>query len=44
VLRCPFDPVQIAILGYEVLEPGLLGADQIAFGALAIGANILREI
>jgi AraC-like DNA-binding protein len=27
-----------------VLEPGLAGADQIAFGALAIGANILREI
>jgi len=34
----------VAILGYEVLEPGLAGADQIAFGALAIGANILREI
>jgi AraC-like DNA-binding protein len=34
----------VAILGYEVLEPGLPGADQIAFGALAIGANILREI
>ena len=34
----------VAILGYEVLESGLAGADQIAFGALAIGANILREI
>ncbi len=34
----------VAILGYEVLEPALAGADQIAFGALAIGANILREI
>jgi AraC-like DNA-binding protein len=34
----------VAILGYEVLEPGLTGAAQIAFGALAIGANILREI
>jgi len=33
-----------AVLGYEVLEPGLPGADQIAFGALAIAANLLREI
>jgi AraC-like DNA-binding protein len=34
----------VAVLGYEVLEPGLAGADQIAFGALATGANMLREI
>ena len=34
----------LAILGYEVLEPDLPGAEQIVFGALAIAANLLREI
>ncbi len=34
----------LAVLGYEVLEPDLLGAEQIVFGALAIAANLLREI
>ncbi len=34
----------VAILGYEVLEPGLTGTEQITFGALAIGANLLRDI
>jgi AraC-like DNA-binding protein len=34
----------VAFLGYEVLEPGLAGANQIVFGALAIAANLLREI
>lgn len=34
----------IAVLGYEVLEPDLIGAEQIVFGALAIAANLLREI
>lgn len=34
----------LAILGYEVLEPDLLGAEQIVFGALAIAANLLRQI
>jgi AraC-like DNA-binding protein len=34
----------LAILGYEMLEPHLLGAEQIVFGALAIAANLLREI
>ncbi len=33
-----------AVLGYEVLEPDLVGAEQIVFGALAIAANLLREI
>jgi len=32
------------ILGYEVLEPDLPGVEQIVFGALAIAANLLREI
>jgi AraC-like DNA-binding protein len=35
---------KLAILGYEVLEPDLPGAEQIVFGALAIAANLLREI
>ncbi|MCM8595481.1 AraC family transcriptional regulator [Accumulibacter sp.] len=35
---------RLAILGYEVLEPDLIGAEQIVFGALAIAANLLREI
>jgi AraC-like DNA-binding protein len=34
----------LAVLGYEVLEPDLPGAEQIVFGALAIAANLLREI
>ncbi len=34
----------LAVLGYEILEPDLAGADQIVFGALAIAANLLREI
>ena len=34
----------LAVLGYEVLEPDLVGAEQIVFGALAIAANLLREI
>lgn len=34
----------VAVLGYEILEPGLIGTEQITFGAIAIGANILREI
>jgi AraC-like DNA-binding protein len=33
-----------AVLGYEVLAPGVPGADQMTFGALAIGANILRGL
>lgn len=34
----------VAVLGYEVLEPEQVGANQIVFGALAIAANLLREI
>ena len=34
----------VAVLGYEVLEPDLVGTEQIVFGALAIAANLLREI
>jgi len=34
----------IAFFGYEVLEPGLAGADQIAFGAMAIACNMLRDL
>lgn len=34
----------VAVLGYEVLEPGLVGTEQIVFGALAIAANLLHEI
>ena len=33
-----------AVLGYEVLTPGIPGADQVTFGALAIGVNILRGL
>jgi AraC-like DNA-binding protein len=33
-----------AALGYEVLTPGVPGADQVTFGALAIGANVLRGL
>jgi len=34
----------LAVLGYEVLEPNLVGGEQIVFGALAIATNLLREI
>ena len=34
----------LGVLGYEVLEPDLVGAKQIVFGAIAIAANLLREI
>ena len=34
----------IAFLGYEVLEPGLEGAEQVAFGAMAIAVNMMREL
>jgi AraC-like DNA-binding protein len=33
-----------AYLGYEVMAPGIPGADQVTFGALAIGTNILRKL
>jgi AraC-like DNA-binding protein len=33
-----------AMLGYEVLTPGVRGADQVTFGALAIAANVLRDL
>jgi AraC-like DNA-binding protein len=33
-----------AVLGYEVLTPGVPGADQVTFGALAIAANVLRGL
>ncbi len=33
-----------AYLGYEVLAPGIPGADQVTFGALAIATNILRKL
>lgn len=33
-----------AVLGYEVLAPGVPGADQVTFGALAIAANVLRSL
>jgi len=34
----------IAMLGYEVLDPGIAGAEQMTFGALAIAANVLRTL
>jgi AraC-like DNA-binding protein len=34
----------MAFLGYEILVPDVPGADQVTFGALAIAANILREL
>ena len=42
----PFLAVEegVAFLGYEVLEPGIAGAEQMSFGALAIAANILRAL
>jgi hypothetical protein len=33
-----------AVLGYEVPTPGMPGADQVTFGALAIAANVLRSL
>jgi AraC-like DNA-binding protein len=39
-----FEDGAIAMLGYEVLDPGIAGAEQMSFGALAIGANILRTL
>ena len=34
----------MAFLGYEILVPDVSGADQVTFGALAIAANIMREL
>lgn len=34
----------VAALGYEILVPGLGGADQLTFGSIAIAANIMREL
>jgi AraC-like DNA-binding protein len=34
----------IAMLGYEVLDPGIDGAEQMSFGALAIAANLMRTL
>jgi hypothetical protein len=34
----------LAVLDYEVLTPGVRGADQVTFGALAIAANVLRGL
>ncbi|MFO1415031.1 MAG: AraC family transcriptional regulator [Burkholderiales bacterium] len=33
-----------ALLGYEILEPGIPGAEQVTYGALAIATNLLREL
>jgi len=33
-----------AFLGYEILDADAPGADQVTFGALAIAANIMREL
>jgi AraC-like DNA-binding protein len=33
-----------AVLGYEALTPGVPGADQVTFGALAIATNVLRAL
>jgi AraC-like DNA-binding protein len=33
-----------AFLGYAILGPDVPGADQVTFGALAIAANIMREL
>ncbi len=33
-----------AFLGYEILDDDVPGADQVTFGALAIAANIMREL
>lgn len=34
----------VVALGYEVLVPGMGGADQVTFGSVAIAANIMREL
>lgn len=34
----------VALLGYDVLVPGMRGADQVTFGSIAIAANIMREL
>lgn len=34
----------VMALGYEILVPGMAGADQVAFGSIAIAANIMREL
>ncbi len=39
-----FEEDGIAMLGYELLDPGIDGAEQMSFGALAIAANILRAL
>jgi AraC-like DNA-binding protein len=41
---CVANEGDTAVLGYEVLTPGLPGADQVTFGALAIAANVLRGL
>ena len=41
---CFYREGSLAVLSYEVLEPNLVGAEQIVFGALAIATNLLREI
>lgn len=33
-----------ASFGYEIVEPSMPGADQLSFGALAIGTNVLRAL
>jgi len=33
-----------ACLGYEILAPAMPGANQVCFGAMAIGTNILRSL
>ena len=33
----------VAVLGYDVLVPGMRGVDQVTFGSIAIAANIMRE-
>jgi AraC-like DNA-binding protein len=48
-LRLPVDRAGLtddgtALLGYEVPDPGIAGAEQMSFGALAIAANILRAL
>ena len=39
-----FEDEGVAMLGYEVIDPGIAGAEQMSFGALAIAANILRTL
>lgn len=38
------DEGPVAAFGYEVLLPGISGADQMTFGSVAIATNILREL